>query len=90
MGGAAVVLATAGNAGAMAATVGGISPQGELVTIGVTPEPLPISPIQLITPGVSVVGHPSGFEFRVLDADARRIRRVRVRRGPTPQQAAAE
>jgi D-arabinose 1-dehydrogenase-like Zn-dependent alcohol dehydrogenase len=60
LGGAAVVLATAGNSPAMAATVGGIAPQGELVTIGVTPEPLPISPVQLITPGVSIVGHPSG------------------------------
>ena len=36
-----------------------------------------------------VVGHPSGVEFRVLDADGRRIRRVRVRRAPE-QQAAAE
>jgi magnesium and cobalt transporter len=36
-----------------------------------------------------VLGHPSGVEFRVLDADGRRIRRVRVRRAPT-QQAAAE
>jgi magnesium and cobalt transporter len=27
-----------------------------------------------------VIGHPSGLEFRVLDADARRIRRLRVRR----------
>ena len=27
-----------------------------------------------------VIGHPSGFEFRVLDSDARRIRRLRVRR----------
>lgn len=27
-----------------------------------------------------VLGHPAGLEFRVLDADARRIRRVRVRR----------
>jgi D-arabinose 1-dehydrogenase-like Zn-dependent alcohol dehydrogenase len=60
LGGAAVVLATAGNSQAMAATVGGLAPQGELVTIGVTPEPLPISPLQLITPGLSVIGHPSG------------------------------
>ncbi len=40
-----------------------------------------------------VLGHPSGVEFRVLDADARRIRRVRVRRAPethAPQQQAAE
>jgi 2-desacetyl-2-hydroxyethyl bacteriochlorophyllide A dehydrogenase len=67
LGGAAVVLATAGNSGAMAATVGGILPQGELVTIGVTPEPLPISPIQLITPGISIVGHPSGTAKEVED-----------------------
>jgi len=60
LGGAAVVLATVGNSQAMAATVGGLLPQGELVTIGVTGEPLPISPLQLITPGLSVVGHPSG------------------------------
>jgi magnesium and cobalt transporter len=35
-----------------------------------------------------VIGHPSGLEFRVLEADPRRIRRVRVRRPPTA--AAAE
>ena len=29
-----------------------------------------------------VIGHPSGMEFRVLDVDARRIRRLRVRRAP--------
>jgi magnesium and cobalt transporter len=29
-----------------------------------------------------VIGHPSGLEFRILDADARRIRRLRVRRTP--------
>jgi D-arabinose 1-dehydrogenase-like Zn-dependent alcohol dehydrogenase len=67
LGGAAVVLATAGNSGAMAATVGGILPQGELVTVGVTAEPLPISPIQLITPGVSIIGHPSGTAKDVED-----------------------
>lgn len=44
LGGATVVLGTAGNSKAMADTVGGLAPQGELVTIGVTPEPLPISP----------------------------------------------
>jgi magnesium and cobalt transporter len=40
-----------------------------------------------------VLSHPSGCEFRVLDADARHIRRVRVRRVPAEtkgQQAAAE
>jgi D-arabinose 1-dehydrogenase-like Zn-dependent alcohol dehydrogenase len=60
LGGATVVLGTAGNSKAMADTVGGLLPQGQLITIGVTPEPLPISPVQLITPGLSIIGHPSG------------------------------
>ena len=60
LGGVAVVLGTAGASKAMAATVDGLQPRGELITIGVTPEPLPISPQQLITPGRSIIGHPSG------------------------------
>ncbi|MBJ7340863.1 alcohol dehydrogenase catalytic domain-containing protein [Mycolicibacterium sp.] len=60
LGGAAVVLATAANSAAMAATVGGLGPQGELVIIGVTPDNLPISPLDLINAGLSVSGHPSG------------------------------
>ena len=35
-----------------------------------------------------VIGHPSGLEFRILEADARRIRRLRVRRMPPPEAAA--
>ncbi len=60
LGGVDVVLATAANVEAMAATVGGLRPRGELVVIGVTPDPLPISPMQLISPALSVTGHPSG------------------------------
>ncbi|MGH3541716.1 MAG: alcohol dehydrogenase catalytic domain-containing protein [Mycobacterium sp.] len=60
LGGVSVVLGTAGNSEAMAQTVGGLLPHGELVTIGVATEPLPISPMQLITPGISITGHPSG------------------------------
>ncbi len=38
-----------------------------------------------------LISHPSGLEFRVLDADPRRIRRLRVRPpGAEPQRAAAE
>jgi magnesium and cobalt transporter len=36
-----------------------------------------------------VISHPSGIEFRVLDADPRRIRRVRVRRAAEPAEAEA-
>jgi alcohol dehydrogenase len=60
LGGAVVVLATAAASKAMAATIGGLGPEGELVTVGVTPEPLPISPLDLINSGLSVTGHPSG------------------------------
>ncbi|MFC9789200.1 alcohol dehydrogenase catalytic domain-containing protein [Rhodococcus sp. NPDC127528] len=60
LGGVSVVLATAANSNAMAATVGGLLPQGELVVIGATPDPLPISPLQLILRGLSVTGHPAG------------------------------
>ena len=38
-----------------------------------------------------VISHPAGFEFRVLEADARRIRRVRVRRtAPAEKPAQSE
>ncbi|MEE6138246.1 alcohol dehydrogenase catalytic domain-containing protein [Mycobacterium sp. 050128] len=67
LGGATVVLATASNSAAMADTVGGLLPRGELITIGVTTDPLPISPVQLITPGVSIVGHPSGTSKDIED-----------------------
>lgn len=60
LGGAAVVLATVGNSQAMAETVGGLAPRGELVAIGVSADPLPISPVQLIQPALTISGHPSG------------------------------
>jgi alcohol dehydrogenase len=60
LGGVAVVLATAGNSQAIGQTVGGLQPRGELIVIGVTTDPLPISPAQLITPALGVTGHPSG------------------------------
>jgi alcohol dehydrogenase len=60
LGGAAVVLATVASSAAMGQALGGLGPQGELITIGVTPEPLPISPLELINAGLSVTGHPSG------------------------------
>ena len=36
-----------------------------------------------------VVSHPSGLEFRILDADARRLRRMRARRPPPPAEPGA-
>jgi len=60
LGGATVVLATAANSAAMGQTVGGLGPEGELVVVGVTTDPLPISPADLILAGRRVTGHPSG------------------------------
>ncbi|MGA9867720.1 MAG: transporter associated domain-containing protein, partial [Acetobacteraceae bacterium] len=36
-----------------------------------------------------VVSHPGGIEFQILEADPRRIRRVRVRRLPEARREAA-
>ena len=60
LGGATVVLATAANSAAIGQTVGGLGPEGELVVVGVTADPLPISPPDLILAGRRVSGHPSG------------------------------
>ncbi|MFD7169080.1 alcohol dehydrogenase [Streptomyces violascens] len=70
LGGAEVVLATAGNSQAITATVNGLAPRGELVVIGADTEPLAISPAQLIA-GVAVVrGHASGTSQDVEDTMA--------------------
>ena len=67
LGGAQVVLATAANSAAMAATVPGLAPQGELVIVGATFDPLPITPGDLIFGNFSIVGHPSGTSADVED-----------------------
>lgn len=81
LGGASVVLATAGNSKAMADTVDGLLPRGELVAVGVASDPLPITPLQLIMTALRVSGHPSGtardieetMEFAVLSGVRARI-----------------
>lgn len=70
LGGAKVVLATAGHSDAIAATADGMTHRGELVVIGATPEPLGISPFQLILRGRTVRGHPSGTAQDVQDTMA--------------------
>ena len=60
LGGATVVLATAGSSEAMSATIDGLRPRGELVVLGADPEPIQVSPFQLIATSRTVHGHPSG------------------------------
>ncbi|MFI6150652.1 alcohol dehydrogenase [Streptomyces sp. NPDC051109] len=70
LGSAKVVLATAANSGAITATVDGLAHRGELVVIGAAPEPLEISPMQLLMSGRVVRGHPSGTSQDVEDTMA--------------------
>ncbi|HEY1966911.1 MAG TPA: alcohol dehydrogenase catalytic domain-containing protein [Pseudonocardia sp.] len=88
LGGVAAVLATAANSAAIGATVGGLQPMGELIVVGVTPDPLPISPMHLITPNLSVIGHPSGTAGDVEDTLRFAVRsgvRARVQERPLEQ-----
>jgi D-arabinose 1-dehydrogenase-like Zn-dependent alcohol dehydrogenase len=60
LGGAQTVLATVTDAGAMAATVGGLRHRGRLVVVGAPQEPLQISAGEIIGPSAMVAGHASG------------------------------
>ncbi|HUL34852.1 MAG TPA: alcohol dehydrogenase [Candidatus Eisenbacteria bacterium] len=60
MGGANVILATAPSAKAMSELLGGLKPGGELLTIGVSGEPLEVPLVPLIVGKRRVQGWPSG------------------------------
>ncbi|MFS4097138.1 alcohol dehydrogenase [Streptomyces sp. AF1A] len=70
LGGARVVLATAGNSEAITATVDGLAHRGELVVIGADSAPMGINPAQLLMAGRVVRGHPSGTAQDVEDTMA--------------------
>jgi alcohol dehydrogenase len=69
-GGAKLVVATASNSEAIARAVDGLAPQGELSVVGIAFEPMPITPLQLITPVRLVRGHPAGVAADVEDTMA--------------------
>ncbi|MCM0675293.1 alcohol dehydrogenase [Micromonospora phytophila] len=60
LGGAKVVLATAASSEAMSATIDGLRHNGELIVLGADPEPIQVSPFQIISTSRTVHGHPSG------------------------------
>jgi D-arabinose 1-dehydrogenase-like Zn-dependent alcohol dehydrogenase len=60
LGGARVILATAGNSKAMSAVMGGLSIDGKLVILGVDMEPLAINAVPMIMSRQSIQGWPSG------------------------------
>src|SRR6516225_4463553 len=60
LGGARVILATAPNSKAMSALIDGLGPNGKLLVIGATFDPIEVTPIQLITGSRTIQGWAAG------------------------------
>jgi D-arabinose 1-dehydrogenase-like Zn-dependent alcohol dehydrogenase len=60
LGGAAVILATAPSSKAMSELVNGLAPNGKLIIIGVTFDPVEVTPVQLIPPHRNIQGRAAG------------------------------
>jgi alcohol dehydrogenase len=60
LGGARVIQATATNAEAITAAVGGLGLHGELLPLAALVDPMQVSPVQLINISGTVRGHPAG------------------------------
>ena len=60
LGGARVILATASDGKAMGGLIDGLKIGGRLVIVGASPDPFPVSTLQLILVRKSIVGWPSG------------------------------
>jgi 2-desacetyl-2-hydroxyethyl bacteriochlorophyllide A dehydrogenase len=60
LGGARVILATAPDSKSISALVDGLGPNGKLVVIGASPEPLSISPNQILGQRLAIQGWASG------------------------------
>ncbi len=60
IGGASVILATAPSGKSKSALVDGLATDGKMVVVGASPEPIEVSPIQLIRGRRSIQGWPSG------------------------------
>jgi D-arabinose 1-dehydrogenase-like Zn-dependent alcohol dehydrogenase len=60
LGGARVILATAPSSKAMSALVDGLGPNGKLMVIGATADPIEVTPVQLISGSRTIQGWASG------------------------------
>jgi D-arabinose 1-dehydrogenase-like Zn-dependent alcohol dehydrogenase len=59
-GGAQVILATAPSSKAMSEVIDGLGPNGKLIVVGAAPEPIEVSPLQLIGGSRTIQGWASG------------------------------
>jgi len=60
LGGAQVILATAPNSKAMSELIDGLGPNGKLMVVGVTFDPIEVAPVQLITGSRAIQGWAAG------------------------------
>jgi D-arabinose 1-dehydrogenase-like Zn-dependent alcohol dehydrogenase len=60
LGGAQVILATAPSSKAMAEVIDGLAPNGKLMVVGASADPIAVTPVQLITGSRSLQGWASG------------------------------
>jgi D-arabinose 1-dehydrogenase-like Zn-dependent alcohol dehydrogenase len=60
MGGAKVILATAPNSKAMSELINGLGPNGKLIVVGATFDPIEVTPVQLIVGSKSIQGWAAG------------------------------
>jgi D-arabinose 1-dehydrogenase-like Zn-dependent alcohol dehydrogenase len=60
LGGAQVILATAPSSKAMSEVINGLGPNGKLMVVGATMDPLQVTPVQLITGSRAIQGWASG------------------------------
>jgi D-arabinose 1-dehydrogenase-like Zn-dependent alcohol dehydrogenase len=60
LGGAKVILSTVTDAKAMSAAIGGLSADGRMVVVGVSPEPIQVPPFVIVGRRRGVLGWPSG------------------------------
>jgi D-arabinose 1-dehydrogenase-like Zn-dependent alcohol dehydrogenase len=60
LGGARVILATAPSSKAMSELIDGLAPNGKLVVVGAAPDPIEVTPIQLISGSRTIQGWSSG------------------------------
>ena len=61
LGGASVILATAPSSKAMSELIDGLGPNGKFLVVGATPDPIEVSPLQLISGSRTIQGWWSGI-----------------------------
>jgi D-arabinose 1-dehydrogenase-like Zn-dependent alcohol dehydrogenase len=67
LGGAQVILATAPSSKAMSELFDGLGPNGKLMVVGAAPEPIEVTPVQLINGSRSLLGWASGTPADIED-----------------------